>query len=161
MRSFLGPSECFLVMLPPLSVPLALPRLLLLLLLLLLLRTQPPPLQIELHPLLAQRKLVGVSYRKGVVSVAHSCLVRQAPEVQDSPLVQRVAAETGKTINQVRHNRVALALTHKGDCACMLQRPGWATNLWGLCDKVLLCQLAVSQPCTCAPHDLAACGHDD
>jgi hypothetical protein len=58
-------------------------------------------LQIELHPLLAQRKLVGVSYRKGVVSVAHSCLVRQAPEIQESPLVQQVAAETGKTINQV------------------------------------------------------------
>lgn len=57
--------------------------------------------QIELHPLLAQRKLVGVSYRKGVVSVAHSCLVRQAPEIQESPLVQQVAAETGKTINQV------------------------------------------------------------
>ena len=57
--------------------------------------------QVELHPLLAQRKLVGVSYRKGVVSVAHSCLVRQAPEVAESPLVQRVAAETGKTINQV------------------------------------------------------------
>jgi diketogulonate reductase-like aldo/keto reductase len=58
-------------------------------------------LQVELHPLLAQRKLVGVSYRKGVVSVAHSCLVRQAAEIQDSPLVQQVAAETGKTINQV------------------------------------------------------------
>ncbi|KAF6262790.1 NADP-dependent oxidoreductase domain-containing protein [Scenedesmus sp. NREL 46B-D3] len=28
--------------------------------------------QVELHPLLAQRKLVGVSYRKGVVSVAHT-----------------------------------------------------------------------------------------
>lgn len=57
--------------------------------------------QVELHPLLAQRKLLGVSYRKGVVSVAHSCLVRQSPEVQDNPLVQQVAAETGKTINQV------------------------------------------------------------
>lgn len=68
--------------------------------------------------MLAQRKLVGVSYRKGVVSVAHSCLVRQAPEVQDSPLVQRVEAETGKTINQVGdigvilgHTRVFLVQT--------------------------------------------------
>lgn len=62
---------------------------------------KPAVNQVELHPLLAQRKLVGVSYRKGVVSVAHSCLVRQAAEIQDSPLVQQVAAETGKTINQV------------------------------------------------------------
>lgn len=74
-----------------------------------------PVLQIELHPLLAQRKLVGVSYRKGVVSVAHSCLVRQAPEVQDSPLVQQVAAETGKTINQVGPGPVGVVTL----CACL------------------------------------------
>jgi diketogulonate reductase-like aldo/keto reductase len=56
---------------------------------------------VELHPLLAQRKLVGVSFRQGVVTVAHSCLVRQAPEVADSPVVQQVVKATGKTLNQV------------------------------------------------------------
>lgn len=57
--------------------------------------------QVELHPLLAQRKLVGVSYRKGVISVAHTCLARQAPELLQHPVVLQVAAETGKTPSQV------------------------------------------------------------
>lgn len=58
-------------------------------------------LQVELHPFLAQRKLVGVSYRKGVVSVAHTCLCRGEQDMLNNPLLQQVAAETGKTVNQV------------------------------------------------------------
>jgi diketogulonate reductase-like aldo/keto reductase len=58
-------------------------------------------LQVELHPLLAQRKLVGVSYRKGVVSVAHTPLGRRAPELLEHPIVKQIAAETGKTVEQV------------------------------------------------------------
>eukprot|EP00879_Flechtneria_rotunda_P030345 GHRR01032968.1.p1 GENE.GHRR01032968.1~~GHRR01032968.1.p1 ORF type:complete len:299 (+),score=105.12 GHRR01032968.1:711-1607(+) len=57
--------------------------------------------QIETHPLLAQRKLIGVSYRKGVVTVAHTCLARQDPELMQHPIVLQIAAETGKTANQV------------------------------------------------------------
>eukprot|EP00878_Enallax_costatus_P042491 GHUV01049870.1.p1 GENE.GHUV01049870.1~~GHUV01049870.1.p1 ORF type:complete len:360 (+),score=108.37 GHUV01049870.1:232-1311(+) len=57
--------------------------------------------QIELHPFLAQRKLVGVSYRKGVVSVAYTCLCRREKELLEHPVLQQVAAETGKTVNQV------------------------------------------------------------
>jgi diketogulonate reductase-like aldo/keto reductase len=60
-------------------------------------------LQIELHPLLAQRKLVGVSYRKGVVSVAHTPLGRRAPDLLEHPVVTQIAAETGKTVEQVGH----------------------------------------------------------
>jgi len=60
-------------------------------------------LQVELHPLCAQRKLVGVSYRKGVVSVAHTCLGGQLDgrELKSNPVVASVAAETGKTVAQV------------------------------------------------------------
>ncbi|WIA20539.1 hypothetical protein OEZ85_004932 [Tetradesmus obliquus] len=57
--------------------------------------------QIELHPLLAQRKLVGVSYRKGVVSVAYSPLGIGSPELLQHPVVAQIAAETGKTPVQV------------------------------------------------------------
>lgn len=61
-------------------------------------------LQVELHPLCAQRKLVGVSYRKGVVSVAHTCLggQREGGDLMSNPVVASVAAETGKTVAQVR-----------------------------------------------------------
>jgi diketogulonate reductase-like aldo/keto reductase len=58
-------------------------------------------LQVELHPLLAQRKLVGVSYRKGVISVAYTPLGRRAPELLEHPVVTQIAAETGKTVEQV------------------------------------------------------------
>eukprot|EP00775_Hariotina_reticulata_P007634 gene7634-7836_t len=59
--------------------------------------------QVELHPLCAQRKLVGVSYRKGVVSVAHTCLggQREGEDLRSNPVVASVAAETGKTVAQV------------------------------------------------------------
>lgn len=62
-------------------------------------------LQVELHPLLAQRKLVGVCYRKGVVCVAHSALgSHKSGELRGHPAVAAVAAEVGKTPSQVCSN---------------------------------------------------------
>ncbi|KAI3430761.1 hypothetical protein D9Q98_009173 [Chlorella vulgaris] len=65
-------------------------------------RIKPVVNQIELHPLLAQRKLVGVCLRKGVHSVAFSPLGhRKDNELMTSAAVQEVAAEAGKSPAQV------------------------------------------------------------
>lgn len=58
--------------------------------------------QIELHPMLPQRKLVGVSLRKGVHSVAYSPLGHGiSKELLEHPTVTKVAQETGKSNAQV------------------------------------------------------------
>lgn len=58
--------------------------------------------QIELHPMLPQRKLVGVSLRKGVHSVAYSPLGHGvSKELLEHPVVTKVAKETGKSNAQV------------------------------------------------------------
>lgn len=63
---------------------------------------KPAVNQIELHPLLAQRKMVGVCARKGVVCVAHSSLGRKSSgELLNDAAVQQIAQETGKTVTQV------------------------------------------------------------
>lgn len=65
-------------------------------------RIKPSVNQVELHPLLAQRKLVGVSWRKGVVSVGYAPWGGQTTkEVLEHPLVKQIAEETGKTPAQV------------------------------------------------------------
>lgn len=64
-------------------------------------RVKPICNQIELHPMLPQRKLVGVSRRKGVHSVAYSPLGQGSNELVDHPIVKEVAQETGKTCAQV------------------------------------------------------------
>nr|QKY15097.1 NADPH-dependent aldo-keto reductase, chloroplastic isoform X2 (AKRC) [Polytomella parva] len=59
--------------------------------------------QIELHPRLAQRKLVGVSLRKGILSVAHTPLggVEGSKELLVVPAVQAIVESTGRTAAQV------------------------------------------------------------
>ena len=56
----------------------------------------------ELHPLLAQRKLVGVCLRKGVQCVGYSPLGHSKSDLLEHPTVQRVAAEAGRSPAQVR-----------------------------------------------------------
>lgn len=63
-----------------------------------------PPVcnQIELHPELAQRKLVGVCYRKGVQCAAYAPLgSHKSKELLNHPVVHEVAKECGKTPGQV------------------------------------------------------------
>lgn len=58
--------------------------------------------QIELHPMLPQRKLVGVSCRKGVHSVAYSPLGHGvSKELLEHPIVTKISQETGKSPAQV------------------------------------------------------------
>lgn len=64
-------------------------------------RHRPVVLQVELHPLLAQRKLVGVCARKGVVCVGYSPLGHSTQDLLTHPEVVAVAAEAGKTPAQV------------------------------------------------------------
>ncbi|PRW21059.1 Alcohol dehydrogenase [NADP(+)] [Chlorella sorokiniana] len=64
-------------------------------------RIKPVVNQIELHPLLAQRKLVGVCLRKGVHCVAYSPLGVGKDALLQHPAVLEVAAETGKSPAQV------------------------------------------------------------
>ena len=64
-------------------------------------KEKPVVNQIELHPMLPQRKLVGVSCRLGVHSVAYSPLGHQGTELLLHPVVTKVAQETGKTNAQV------------------------------------------------------------
>lgn len=64
-------------------------------------RIKPVVNQIELHPLLSQRKLVGVSARYGVHCVAYSPLGHSKTDLLEHPTVLRVAQETGKTAAQV------------------------------------------------------------
>jgi diketogulonate reductase-like aldo/keto reductase len=64
-------------------------------------RIKPIVNQIELHPMLAQRKLVGVSNRKGIHSVAYSPLGVGSNELVNHPAVLQISKETGKTPAQV------------------------------------------------------------
>jgi diketogulonate reductase-like aldo/keto reductase len=66
-------------------------------------RIKPCVNQVEAHPLLAQRKLVGVSWRKGVVTVGYAPLgSHKTKEVLEHPVVKKIAEETGKTPAQVK-----------------------------------------------------------
>ncbi|PSC71722.1 Alcohol dehydrogenase [NADP(+)] [Micractinium conductrix] len=64
-------------------------------------RIKPVVNQVELHPLLAQRKLVGVCLRNGVHSVAYSPLGHTGPDSDVMAAAAEVAAEVGKTPAQV------------------------------------------------------------
>ncbi|GAX80958.1 hypothetical protein CEUSTIGMA_g8393.t1 [Chlamydomonas eustigma] len=68
-------------------------------------KIKPAINQIELHPMLAQRKLVGVLFRKGVHCVAYSPLgspgTFKANDLREQPAVLTVAKESGKTPAQV------------------------------------------------------------
>lgn len=64
-------------------------------------RIAPVVNQIELHPLLAQRKLVGVCARKGVRCVGYSPLGHSKNDLLEHPEVVRVAVEVGKSPAQV------------------------------------------------------------
>ena len=64
-------------------------------------RIKPVVNQIELHPMLPQRKLVGVSMRKGTNSVAYSPLGHGSNDLFDHPTIQKIAAETGRSAGQV------------------------------------------------------------
>lgn len=62
---------------------------------------RPAALCVELHPMLPQRKLVGVCLRKGVQSMAALPLAGALPELLQHPSVAKLAQETGKTPEQV------------------------------------------------------------
>lgn len=64
-------------------------------------RIAPVLNQIELHPLLAQRKLVGVCARKGVRCVGYSPLGHSKTDLLEHPEVVRIASEVGKSPAQV------------------------------------------------------------
>lgn len=64
-------------------------------------KVRPVVNQVELHPLLAQRKLVGVCARRGVRCVAYSPLGHSRPDLLDHPTVKEVAAQAGRTPAQV------------------------------------------------------------
>lgn len=64
-------------------------------------RIKPVCNQVELHPVLPQRKLVGVCLRKGVHCVGYSPLGHSGRALLDHPAVVQVANETGKTPAQV------------------------------------------------------------
>lgn len=58
--------------------------------------------QIELHPFLAQRKLLGVCLRKGVLCTGYCPLGSQrSKELIIHPVVNEIAKEVGKTPAQV------------------------------------------------------------
>lgn len=65
-------------------------------------RIKPVANQVELHPLLAQRKLVGTCLRKGVCCIAYGPLGHGKGAVFDLPAVEKVARETGKSPAQAR-----------------------------------------------------------
>ncbi len=64
-------------------------------------KIKPVVNQIELHPLLAQRKLLGVCSRKGVRCVGYSPLGHSKTDLLEHPEVVRIASEAGKTPAQV------------------------------------------------------------
>ena len=68
-------------------------------------KIKPAVNQIELHPLLAQRKMVGVLFRKGITSVAYSPLGGQGLFFPNTlitdPRVVKIAQQVGKTPAQV------------------------------------------------------------
>ena len=59
------------------------------------------PLQVELHPLLAQRKMVGVLFRKGVQCIAGQPLALASPDLMISDAVSSVADELDKNPSEV------------------------------------------------------------
>jgi len=64
-------------------------------------KVKPVVNQVELHPLLAQRKLVGTCLRKGVSCVAYSPLGHGQSILFDLPEVNSIAEEVKKTPAQV------------------------------------------------------------
>ena len=64
-------------------------------------KIKPVVNQIELHPLLAQRKLLGVCSRKGVRCVGYSPLGHSKTDLLEHPEVLRVASEVNKSPAQV------------------------------------------------------------
>ncbi|KAL3155073.1 hypothetical protein ABBQ38_011137 [Trebouxia sp. C0009 RCD-2024] len=64
-------------------------------------RIKPVANQIELHPFLAQRKLVGVCARKGVQCIAYSPLGHADATVLNHEVIQQVAQDLGRTPAQV------------------------------------------------------------
>lgn len=64
-------------------------------------RIKPVANQVELHPFLPQRKLVGVCARKGVHCIAFSPLGHSDPGVINDEVMKEVAQELGRTSAQV------------------------------------------------------------
>ncbi|DBA80188.1 TPA: hypothetical protein ACH3X2_007656 [Trebouxia sp. C0005] len=64
-------------------------------------RIKPVANQVELHPFLPQRKLVGVCARKGVHCIAFSPLGHSDPGVINNDVLKEVAQELGRTSAQV------------------------------------------------------------
>ncbi|KAI8476704.1 MAG: NADP-dependent oxidoreductase domain-containing protein [Monoraphidium minutum] len=67
-------------------------------------RHKPLVNQVELHPLLAQRKMVGVLFRQGVACVAYAPLgshTAEKAELLGHPAVAAIAARAGRTPAQV------------------------------------------------------------
>jgi len=64
-------------------------------------RIKPVVNQVELHPLLAQRKLVGVCTRKGVRCVGYSPLGHSKTDLLEHPEVVAVAKDVGRSPAQV------------------------------------------------------------
>lgn len=64
-------------------------------------RIKPVVNQIELHPLVAQRKMVGVCMRKGVTCVGYSPLGHSKNDLLEHPVVVKIAEELKKTPAQV------------------------------------------------------------
>lgn len=64
-------------------------------------KIKPVVNQVELHPLLPQRKLVGVCARWGVNCVAYSPLGHSKSDLLEHPEVLKVAEEVGRTAAQV------------------------------------------------------------
>ncbi len=73
-------------------------------------RVKPAVNQVELHPQLAQRKLLGVCYRKGVTCVGYAPLgSHRSKDLISDAGVGELAQQLGKTPAQVGAGR-ALAL---------------------------------------------------
>lgn len=64
-------------------------------------RIKPAVNQVELHPMLAQRKLVGICTRLGLQMVAYSPLGVGRTELLEHPTVKLVAERTKRTPAQV------------------------------------------------------------
>jgi diketogulonate reductase-like aldo/keto reductase len=76
-------------------------------------RVKPVVNQVELHPHLAQRKLVGVCYRKGVTCVAYAPLgSHRSQELVSDAGVGELAQQLGKTPAQVGQAAAALRILH-------------------------------------------------
>uniref|UniRef100_A0A7S1SPM4 NADP-dependent oxidoreductase domain-containing protein n=1 Tax=Tetraselmis chuii TaxID=63592 RepID=A0A7S1SPM4_9CHLO len=64
-------------------------------------RIKPTVNQVELHPLLADRKMVGVLFRKGVQCVASCPLAGRSSDLLAHPSVAALAAELGRSAHEV------------------------------------------------------------